>query len=96
VNHIYKRGKILEFNNQIKNRVKRVDGLFRGILKMMEDNKDCRDVITQLSAARTALDRIIGVIVSSNLVECIQNENSQNVDATEDLMKEVVDLLIKR
>ena len=38
----------------------------------MEENKDCKDVITQLSAARTAIDRTIGVIVSSNLVECVR------------------------
>ena len=39
---------------------------------MMEENKDCRDVVTQLTAARTAIDRTIGVIVSSNLVQCVQ------------------------
>ena len=61
---------------------------------MMEENKDCKDVITQLSASRTAIDRTIGVIVSSNLVECVKeaNENGQN---TEELVKEAVNLLVK-
>jgi DNA-binding FrmR family transcriptional regulator len=44
----------------MKNRVKRIEGQLRGILKMMEENKDCKDVITQLSAARTAVNRTIG------------------------------------
>lgn len=84
----------MEYNDQIKNRVKRIEGQLRGILKMMEENKDCKDVITQLSASRTAIDRTIGVIVSSNLVECVKeaNENGQN---TEELVKEAVNLLVK-
>lgn len=62
----------MEYNDQIKNRVKRIEGQLRGILKMMEENKDCKEVITQLSASRTAIDRAIGVIVSSNLVDCVK------------------------
>lgn len=84
----------MDYNDQIKNRVKRIEGQLRGILKMMEENKDCKDVITQLSASRTAIDRTIGVIVSSNLVECVKeaNEKGQN---TEELVKEAVNLLVK-
>lgn len=84
----------MDYNDQIKNRVKRIEGQLRGILKMMEEKKDCKDVITQLSASRTAIDRTIGVIVSSNLVECVKeaNENGQN---TEELVKEAVNLLVK-
>lgn len=84
----------MEYDTQIKNRVKRIEGQLRGILKMMEEKKDCKEVITQLSASRTAIDRAIGVIVSSNLVECVReaNENGQN---TEELVKEAVNLLVK-
>lgn len=84
----------MDYNDQMKNRVKRIEGQLRGILRMMEEDKDCRDVITQLSAARTAIDRTIGVIVSSNLVECVQKaeENGEN---TEKLVKEAVELLVK-
>ncbi|NEU34851.1 metal-sensing transcriptional repressor, partial [bacterium LRH843] len=47
----------MDYNDQMKNRIKRIEGQLRGILKMMEENKDCKEVITQLSASRTALDR---------------------------------------
>lgn len=84
----------MHYNDQMKNRVKRIEGQLRGILKMMEENKDCKDVITQLSAARTAIDRTIGVVVSSNLVKCVREaeENGQN---TEELVLEAVNLLVK-
>ncbi|MET3699379.1 DNA-binding FrmR family transcriptional regulator [Bacillus oleivorans] len=84
----------MEYNDQMKNRIKRMEGQLRGILKMMEENKDCKDVVTQLSAVRSAVDRTVGVIVSSNLVECVMKaeENGLNKD---DYIKEAVNLLVK-
>jgi DNA-binding FrmR family transcriptional regulator len=63
---------MMDYNDQITNRLKRIEGQLRGILRMMEEKKDCKDVITQLSAARTAIDRTIGVVVSSNLIDCVR------------------------
>ncbi|MBT2756795.1 metal-sensitive transcriptional regulator [Mesobacillus foraminis] len=85
----------MDYNDQIKNRVKRIEGQLRGILRLMEENKDCKDVITQLSAARTAIDRTIGVIVSSNLVECVRKADETNDRSAEDLVKEAVNLLVR-
>jgi len=84
----------MNYDDKTKNRIKRIEGQLRGILRMMEENKDCKDVITQLSAARTAVDRTIGVIVSSNLVSCVRDadEKGQN---TEELVKEAVELLVR-
>ncbi|MGG3891546.1 metal-sensitive transcriptional regulator [Metabacillus fastidiosus] len=84
----------MQYNDQIKNRVKRMEGQLRGILKMMEDKKDCKEVITQLSAARSAIDRAVGVIVSSNLVECVLEANEKGEQADE-LIKDAVNLLVK-
>lgn len=84
----------MEYNDQIKNRVKRMEGQLRGILKMMEEEKACKDVITQLSAVRSALDRTIGVIVSANLIDCVL-EAEKNGDNTDELIQEAVNLLVK-
>ncbi|REJ09983.1 MULTISPECIES: metal-sensitive transcriptional regulator [Halobacillus] len=83
----------MEYNDAMKNRIKRLEGQLRGVLKMMEENKDCKDVITQLSASRSAIDRAIGLVVSSNLVECIQDDDDQeNKEAS---INEAVQLLVK-
>ncbi|MGM9926044.1 MAG: metal-sensitive transcriptional regulator [Bacillus sp. (in: firmicutes)] len=84
----------MNYDKQVKNRMKRIEGQLRGILRMMEENQDCKEVITQLSATRSAIDRTIGVIVSSNLVECVQKAESKGED-TEALVKEAVSLLVK-
>lgn len=85
----------MEYDDKVKNRLKRVEGQIKGILRMMEENKDCKDVITQLSASRTAIDRAIGVIVSANLVECIKQMEESDDRTHEDIVKEAVDLLVK-
>ncbi|MGM0750951.1 MAG: metal-sensitive transcriptional regulator [Bacillota bacterium] len=84
----------MEYNSQVKNRIKRVEGQLRGIVRMMEEGEDCKDVITQLSAAKTALDRSVGLIVSMNLVECVR-DSQETGESTEDLVKEAVNLLVK-
>ncbi|SUI98728.1 Copper-sensitive operon repressor [Sporosarcina pasteurii] len=86
---------MMEYDDKVKNRLKRIEGQIKGILRMMEENKDCKDVITQLSASRTAIDRTIGVIVSANLVECIRQMEDSETRTQEDIVKEAVDLLVK-
>ncbi len=84
----------MSYDDQIKNRVKRIEGQLRGILKMMDEDKGCKDVITQLSAVRSAMDRTIGVIVSTNLIECVRLAD-ENGESAEELVKEAVNLLVK-
>ncbi|SFL90511.1 DNA-binding transcriptional regulator, FrmR family [Gracilibacillus orientalis] len=84
----------MEYNDQMKNRMKRIEGQVRGLMKMMEEQKDCRDVVTQMSAVRSALDRTAALIVSTNLEQCIRDEK-QAGGSSEDLIKEAVNLLVK-
>ncbi|GAK00706.1 MULTISPECIES: metal-sensitive transcriptional regulator [Geomicrobium] len=84
----------MEYTDQMKNRLKRVEGQLRGVLKMMEDGEDCRDVVSQLAASRTAIDRTMGVIVSENLVECVQKAIEDGED-TKDYVDQAVNLLVK-
>ncbi|TGB02838.1 metal-sensitive transcriptional regulator [Halobacillus salinus] len=83
----------MEYNDAMKNRIKRIEGQLRGVLKMMEEGKDCKDVITQLSASRSAIDRTVGLVVSSNLVECIQD--AEEDQSAEESINEAVQLLVK-
>ncbi|AMW99631.1 metal-sensitive transcriptional regulator [Rummeliibacillus sp. G93] len=85
----------MEYNDQIRNRLKRIEGQLRGVLRMIEEDKDCKDVITQLSASRSAIDRTIGLIVSTNLVHCMKEEKDSNGKDSETLIKEAVELLVK-
>lgn len=84
----------MEYDDKIKHRLRRIEGQVRGVLRMIEENKDCSEVVTQLSAARNALDRTAALIVSTNLEYCIR-EATKNGDETEKLIDEAVQLLVK-
>lgn len=84
----------MQYTDPMKNRVKRMEGQLRGILKMMEEDKDCKEVITQLSAVRSAVDRTIGVIVSTNLLECVQKAEGDG-EKMDELIKEAMNLVVK-
>lgn len=84
----------MEYDKKMVHRLKRVEGQVRAILRMMEEKKDCRDVVTQISAARNALDRTAALIVSTNLEQCIREQQEKGQDS-EDLILEAVNLLVK-
>ncbi|MBU5595356.1 metal-sensitive transcriptional regulator [Amphibacillus sp. MSJ-3] len=85
----------MEYSPQMKNRVKRIEGQMRGILRMMEEEENCKDVITQMSAVRTAIDRTMGLVVSSNLVDCVLEAEKLEKTDQKEIIEEAVNLLVK-
>lgn len=85
----------MEYPNEIKNRLKRADGQLTGILRMMEEQKECNDIVTQLSAVRSAIDKTIGLVVSANLESCVRESVKDGTNDAEKLVQDAVNLLIK-
>ena len=54
----------------VTNRLRRVQGQLNGILAMIEDGRDCADIVTQVSAASKALDRAGLRIVVDGMQQC--------------------------
>jgi DNA-binding FrmR family transcriptional regulator len=52
-------------------RLRRVEGQIRGIQQMLIDGRECRDVVTQISAASKALDQAGFKLVASGLTYCL-------------------------
>ncbi|MBZ6527251.1 metal-sensitive transcriptional regulator [Aerococcaceae bacterium DSM 111021] len=80
------------YDKKVKNRLKRSEGQIRGVLNMMEEEKDCKDVVTQLSAIRTSVDRAIGLIVAENLAQCLTEENDKE---NSESIQEAINLIVK-
>lgn len=57
----------------VVNRLKRAQGQLGGVIRLIEEGRDCKDVVTQLSAASKALDRAGFAIVASGLKQCLDN-----------------------
>ncbi|RKD75294.1 MULTISPECIES: metal-sensitive transcriptional regulator [Sinobaca] len=84
----------MDYSTEMKNRLKRVEGQVRGVQRMMNEEKDCKDVVYQLSAARSAIDRAISFIVAENLEQCIRDQIEKGED-TADFVQEAIQLLGK-
>ena len=82
-------------NKNILNRLKRTEGQIRGIQKMIEDEKECMDVITQLSAVRSSIDRVMGMIVADNLKNCFEKPDS-NPEEQAAKLEQAIKMIIKK
>jgi DNA-binding FrmR family transcriptional regulator len=65
-------------------RLRRVEGQIRGVIAMLEDGRDCADVVTQLAAVSRALDRAGFKIIASGLQQCVAAQ-ADGQDQTVDL-----------
>lgn len=66
--------------NSVVNRLKRAQGQIGGVIRLIEEGRDCRDIITQLAAVNRALDKAGFAILSSGLRECLTNPEGQPGD----------------
>lgn len=72
-------------------RLKRAQGQLSGILKMVEDDKYCTDVITQILALQGALKGVTSLILESHLNTCgLEHLGSTNKDKKDKFIKELV------
>ena len=58
-------------------RLKRIEGQIGGIVRMIEDGRDCSAVVTQLAAASKALSRAGFAVVSTGMRHCSTNEDGE-------------------
>ena len=54
-------------------RLGRIEGQIRGIAKMVEDDRYCVDIITQIAAARAALKRVSDELLQDHVAHCVEN-----------------------
>ncbi|MFJ3933086.1 metal-sensitive transcriptional regulator [Streptomyces sanyensis] len=55
----------------VLNRLRRAQGQIAGVIRMIEEGRDCEEVVTQLAAASRALDRAGFAIIATGLQQCL-------------------------
>ena len=58
---------------KLLNRLRRIEGQVRGVARMVEDDRYCIDVLTQIQAARAALGRVESELLKGHLNHCIES-----------------------
>ncbi|MCX6461267.1 MAG: metal-sensitive transcriptional regulator [Actinobacteria bacterium] len=65
----------------ILNRLRRAEGQLAAVIRMIDEGRDCKDIVTQLSAVSKALDRAGFAMVASGMRDCLTNPTSnESVD----------------
>ncbi|HUC93734.1 MAG TPA: metal-sensitive transcriptional regulator [Paenibacillus sp.] len=83
-----------DYTDELKTRLRRIEGQVRGVLRLMEEGKSCKEVVSQLSAVRNASDKAIAQIVAENLHQCILEEKETGGD-TGKMVQQAIELLVK-
>jgi len=58
-------------------RLRRAEGQLGGVIRMLEDGRDCKDIVTQLAAVSRALDKAGFSVVASGLRQCLAQEDPE-------------------
>jgi CsoR family transcriptional regulator, copper-sensing transcriptional repressor len=82
--------------DQLLGRLRRIEGQIRGIEKMIEEDRYCIDVLTQISAAQAALEKVSLGLLDGHARSCVlPTEGQMQSDRTDELMA-AVGRLVKR
>ncbi|WP_270224324.1 metal-sensitive transcriptional regulator [Lactiplantibacillus pentosus] len=78
-------------SKQIQTRLKRSAGQLDGVLRMMDEVRPCDDVLVQLSAVKSSIDKAMKLVIARNINNCVDNMTSADVQNLEHSL----DLLLK-
>ena len=72
------------------NRLSRIEGQIRGIKKMVEDDIYCNDILTQVTAASSALDSFSKEILGTHIKTCVVNNiKKENYEVIDELLETI-------
>ena len=69
-----------EVSDDVLNRLRRAEGQVRGVQRLLEEGADCKDVITQLTAAQAALHRAGLRLMSAGMRHCLTDLDGAAAD----------------
>lgn len=83
-----------ENKGAVVKRLRRIEGQVRGIERMVDENRYCIDVVTQVTAIQAALDKVALELLSDHAAHCVIGApEGEQADRTEELMGTVKRLL---
>ncbi|GGL91110.1 metal-sensitive transcriptional regulator [Nakamurella endophytica] len=80
---------------ELTRRLARIEGQVRGLSRMVEDDKYCIDILTQVSAATRALQSVAVKLLEDHLSHCVADAVAQGGDTAEAKVKEASDAIAR-
>lgn len=76
-------------------RLRRVEGQIRGVIRMVEEDMYCPDILMQVAAARSALDSFSRVLLANHIRGCVVQDIRDGKEETVDELTQLVQRLLK-
>lgn len=77
-------------------RLNRIEGQVKGIQKMVEDERYCVDILVQISAIRSAINRVGNIILENHIKGCVSNSIKEGeTQESEELISELMETINK-
>jgi DNA-binding FrmR family transcriptional regulator len=88
----------IENKEKVKNRLRRISGQIGGIERMVEEERYCIDILTQISAAQAAIDKVALALLDEHTRHCVVGADTAEAreEKTEEMMEAVGRLLKSR
>jgi DNA-binding FrmR family transcriptional regulator len=88
----------IDNKEQVKNRLRRIGGQIGGIERMVEEERYCIDILTQISAAQAAIDNVALALLDEHTRHCVVGAKTakDREEKTEEMMEAVGRLLKSR
>jgi DNA-binding FrmR family transcriptional regulator len=88
----------IENKEKVKNRLRRISGQIGGIERMVEEERYCIDILTQISAAQAAIDKVALALLDEHTRHCVVGADgaSAREEKTAEMMEAVGRLLKSR
>ncbi|OFX00699.1 MAG: transcriptional regulator [Alphaproteobacteria bacterium RIFCSPHIGHO2_12_FULL_63_12] len=94
--HLHNSAHETENRRKIVNRLRRIEGQVAGLARMVEDNRYCIDILTQVQAVKSALSKVEDAILSDHAAHCVAAAiKSGDADDQRAKFSELVDLIGK-
>ena len=88
----------IDNKEQVRNRLRRIAGQIGGIERMVEEERYCIDILTQISAAQAAIDKVALALLDDHTRHCVVGAGTaeEREEKTEEMMEAVGRLLKSR
>lgn len=77
------------------NRLRRIEGQVRGIERMVDEDKYCIDILTQVSAVTSALEAVALALLEDHLGHCVAQAAAEGGDVAQEKIKEASDAIAR-
>ncbi|MGL5717499.1 MAG: metal-sensitive transcriptional regulator [Paraclostridium sp.] len=90
--------KVADTNDKqaIIKRLNKIEGQVKGIQKMVEDERYCVDILVQISAIRSAINKVGNIILENHIKGCVSNSiKNENNEQSDQVISELMNTINK-